>query len=163
MSKVLVVLGATGKQGGSVISSILNDATARSTFQLRGITRDITKPAAKALSAKGVEMVSADLGDKAALSKAFEGAYAVFAVTDYWATMDGETEIRQGKNAADAAKAVGVKHYVWSTLINVTKGESLCPPFCGKPPPRYHMRGIAIRIGILRSAYAQHRTQLTII
>jgi uncharacterized protein YbjT (DUF2867 family) len=110
MSKLLVVLGATGKQGGSVINSILSDPDAKSTFSLRGITRDTSKPAAQALTAKGVEMVSADLNDKAALGKAFEGAYAVFAVTDYWARMDGGLEIQQGKNAADAAK-VGYLFY----------------------------------------------------
>lgn len=108
MSKLLVVLGATGKQGGSVLTSILSDPHARAHFKLRGITRDTTKAASKALSGKGVEMLPADLGDMQALGRAFEGAYAVFAVTDYWGKMDSELEIQQGKNAADAAK-VGIQ------------------------------------------------------
>lgn len=49
-------------------------------------------------------MVAADLDDKASLVKAFEGAYGVFAVTDFWATMDKDIEVKQGKNMADAAK-----------------------------------------------------------
>lgn len=104
MSKLVVIVGATGKQGGSVIRALLNDPTARSTFKLRGITRDVTKPAAQALTAKGVEMVSGDLGDKASIEKAFKDAYAVYAVTDYWAKMDKEVEVGQGKLLADAAK-----------------------------------------------------------
>lgn len=124
MPKLLAVLGASGNQGGSVINSILSSPQARSTFSLRGITRDTSKPASKTLSDRGVEMISADLDDKDSLVKAFEGAYAVFAVTDYWATMDGDREIRQGKNSADAAKEVGVEHYIWSTTINVAKGGS---------------------------------------
>lgn len=49
-------------------------------------------------------MVSADLNDQASVEKAVQGAYGVFAVTDYWATMDGATEIRQGKGMVDASK-----------------------------------------------------------
>jgi uncharacterized protein YbjT (DUF2867 family) len=104
MSKILVIIGATGKQGGSVVKSLLADSDASSQFKIRGVTRDVSKPAAQALTKQGVEMVSADLDDKASLVKAFEGAYGVFAVTDYWAKMDKEVEIQQGKNLADAAK-----------------------------------------------------------
>lgn len=56
------------------------------------------------MTAQGVEMVAADLDDKASLVKAFEGAYGVYAVTDFWATMDKDIEVKQGKNMADAAK-----------------------------------------------------------
>ncbi|KAK8858378.1 hypothetical protein IAR55_002605 [Kwoniella newhampshirensis] len=112
MSKILVVLGATGKQGGSVINAVLGDPKARKEFALRAITRDTSKPSAKALAGKGVETVTADLADKASLVKAFEGAYAVFSVTDYWATLDKSIELQQGKNVADAAK---VSFNFWNT------------------------------------------------
>ncbi|WWD18262.1 hypothetical protein CI109_102712 [Kwoniella shandongensis] len=124
MSKILVVVGATGKQGGSVITSILNDPKAKAQFSIRAITRDTSKPAAKALEEKGVETVSADLGDKDSLVKALQGAYAVFSVTDFWATMSREIEYQQGKNVADAAKTAGVQHFVWSTLINTSKSTN---------------------------------------
>lgn len=104
MSNLLVVLGATGNQGGSVINSILGDATAKSMFKIRAITRDTTKPKAKALADRGAEVVAADLADKESLARAFEGAYAVFSVTDYWAKMSKAVEVEQGKNVADAAK-----------------------------------------------------------
>lgn len=58
MSKLITVFGATGNQGGSVIQAILADPTLSKEFKLRGITRDASKPAAQALQAKGVEMVS---------------------------------------------------------------------------------------------------------
>lgn len=58
MSKVLTVFGATGNQGGSVITSILSDPALRSEFKIRAITRDVNKPAAKDLAAKGAEVVS---------------------------------------------------------------------------------------------------------
>jgi len=56
--KTLVVFGATGNQGGSVIESILNDSKASSQFKIRAITRDPSKPNALALKEKGVECVS---------------------------------------------------------------------------------------------------------
>lgn len=45
----------------------------------------------------------ADAGDKASLVKAFTGAEAVYAVTNFWEKMDMQIEITQGKNMADAA------------------------------------------------------------
>lgn len=58
MSKLITVFGATGNQGGSVIRAILNDDALSKQFKIRGITRDTSKPAAKELAAKGVEMVA---------------------------------------------------------------------------------------------------------
>jgi uncharacterized protein YbjT (DUF2867 family) len=57
MSKIFTVFGATGNQGGSVIRAVLADPVLSKEYKLRGVTRDVSKPAAQALSAKGVEMV----------------------------------------------------------------------------------------------------------
>jgi uncharacterized protein YbjT (DUF2867 family) len=57
MSKILTIFGATGKQGGSVVEAILADKKLSSEFTIRAITRDINKPAAKELAAKGVDVV----------------------------------------------------------------------------------------------------------
>ena len=46
------------------------------------------------------------MNDKNSLLKALVGAYAVFLVTDFWATFSKGTEITQGKNVADAAKVL---------------------------------------------------------
>ena len=102
--KILVVFGATGNQGGSVINSILKDPKTANEFKIRGITRDPSKPNAKALEAKGVECVAGDINDKVSIKHAFHGAYAVFAMTNYWEKMDAELEYNQGKSIADLAK-----------------------------------------------------------
>jgi uncharacterized protein YbjT (DUF2867 family) len=57
MSKIFTVFGATGNQGGSVIKAILADPVLSKQFKLRGVTRDVSKPTAQALAAKGVEIV----------------------------------------------------------------------------------------------------------
>ncbi|KAI9842054.1 MAG: hypothetical protein M1838_003279 [Thelocarpon superellum] len=119
--KVVVVFGATGVQGGSVITALLADARTATQFKLRGITRDPSKPNAQALAAKGVECVTADLDSKDSLLAAFKDAYAVFAVTNYWEKMDAKLEERQGRNVADVCKDAGVQHLIWSSLINVAE------------------------------------------
>ncbi|MCJ1258052.1 hypothetical protein MMC24_005881 [Lignoscripta atroalba] len=119
--KVLVVFGATGGQGGSVVKAILGDPKAASEFAIRAVTRDASKPNAQALASKGVEVVTADLEDKSSLRAALKGAYAVFAVTNFWEKMSAEVEFQQGKNIADVSKELEVQHLVWSSLLNVTK------------------------------------------
>lgn len=59
--KILVVFGATGNQGGSVINSILGDPRTAKEFKIRGITRDPSKPNAKALINRGVECVEVSI------------------------------------------------------------------------------------------------------
>jgi uncharacterized protein YbjT (DUF2867 family) len=44
------------------------------------------------------------LDSKDSLRDAFKGAYAVYAVTNYWEKVDGDAEEQQGRNVADAAK-----------------------------------------------------------
>ena len=57
MSNLLTVFGATGAQGGALIAHVLQHPKLSKMYQLRGITRDDTKPAAIALKEKGVEVV----------------------------------------------------------------------------------------------------------
>lgn len=68
MAKLITVLGATGVQGGSVVASCLKSGD----YKVRGVTRNVESAASKALIAKGVEMVKADVNDEASLVKAFE-------------------------------------------------------------------------------------------
>jgi uncharacterized protein YbjT (DUF2867 family) len=58
MSKIITVFGATGNQGGSVIKSILADPVLSKEFRIRGIARDVSKPAAQELAKQGVELMS---------------------------------------------------------------------------------------------------------
>ncbi|KAL8290659.1 hypothetical protein RB600_006209 [Gaeumannomyces tritici] len=124
--KIITVFGATGNQGGAIVDTFVSDPKLKEEWAVRGIARDVTKPAAQALAAKGVEVISADMNDESSLVKALAGSYAVFAVTNYWETLDMQTEINQGKNVVDAAKETGVQHFIFSSLINVselTKGK----------------------------------------
>lgn len=120
MSKLLVVLGATGQQGGSVVETVLADPQLSKEYRIRGTTRDPQSAKAQALAARGVEPVSADVNDPASLRAAFVGAYAVFAstVTVYDDGHAYEHEVAHGRAVADAVQAAGVPYLVYSTLPN---------------------------------------------
>src|SRR6059036_1796111 len=55
---LIVVVGATGLQGGSVINNL---AASSLPYRMRGLTRNATKPKAKALADRGIEIVSCNL------------------------------------------------------------------------------------------------------
>jgi uncharacterized protein YbjT (DUF2867 family) len=117
--KIIAVLGATGSQGGGLCHAILDDPDGG--FACRAITRDPSKDKAKALASKGAEVVSADLDDVESLKKAFAGAHGIYAVTNFWEHFSGDKEKDQARNIAEAAKAAGVQHIVWSTLEDTRK------------------------------------------
>lgn len=114
MKKIITIFGATGAQGGGLARAILNDPN--SEFAVRAVTRDPNSDKAKALAAMGAEIVQADLAHPDKVLKAMEGAYGAFCVTFFWAHFSPEQEAAEAKCMADAAKAAGVKHVIWSTL-----------------------------------------------
>ena len=116
--KIIAVTGATGQQGGAVARKLLADG-----WKVRALTRDVNKPAAQELASIGAEVVVGDMEDRAQLEAAFKGAYGVFSVQNFWLPNVGfEGEIRQGKNVADAAKAAGVQHLVYSSVGAAHRG-----------------------------------------
>ena len=116
-SKIIAVTGATGAQGGGLIRAIL--AHPEAGFTARAITRNPDSDQAKALAALGVDVVKADLDDEVSLTKAFEGAYGAFCITNFWEHFSPAKENEQATNMARAAKAASVSHVVWSTLEDV--------------------------------------------
>src|SRR6476469_4278741 len=113
-TKVIAVIGATGAQGGALARAILADPSAG--FSCRAVTRDPNKDSANALAAKGAEVVRADIDDLESVKKAFGGAYGAFCVTNFWEHFSAEKEKAQARNLAEACRAAGVKHVLWSTL-----------------------------------------------
>jgi uncharacterized protein YbjT (DUF2867 family) len=122
--KLIAVIGATGQQGGAVLRPL----QASGQFKARALTRDPGKHPELA-----EEVVEADLDRPETLKAAFEGAYGVFLVTNFWET--GTDELKQATVAIRAAKQAGVKHFIWSTLPDVeaiSGGKLHVPHFTGK-------------------------------
>jgi uncharacterized protein YbjT (DUF2867 family) len=128
---LIVVFGATGAQGGSVVEHLLKNGL----FRIRGITRDASSDKGKALAARGVEVVSADVSKPETLPAAFAGAYGAFVVTNFWDPSSMGKEHAQGIVLVDAAKAAGVTHFQYAALPNVeaeSKGKYNVPHFTDK-------------------------------
>ncbi len=107
--KTIAVVGATGRQGGQVVRHLLQQG-----WKVRALTRKPAGKKAAALRASGADVVQADLEDKATLEAAFAGAYGVFPMQPP-ALGSLDMEIRQGRNAAEAAKKTGVQHLVYGS------------------------------------------------
>lgn len=135
--KLIVVVGATGNQGSSVVKHFLTLPT----WRVRAVTRDLSSPAAQSLASQGAEVVQADLSDISSLSTAFESAKAIFVNTDFWGFYRSSTaitdeererlgeasleqEVERGKNAAIAAAALpSLEIFVYSALGPMKKAS----------------------------------------
>lgn len=162
--KIIVVFGATGAQGGGLARAILNDP--HSEFSVRAISRDVNSDKAKELSAMGAEVVSADIDDDASLEQALQGAYGAYFVTFFWTHFSPEKEMEEVHTFAQAAKAAGIQHVIWSTLEDVRKwvplddnsiptlrGEYKVPHFDGKGASDHYFTDAGVPTTFLRASY----------
>src|SRR5215469_9385471 len=117
--KVIAVIGATGAQGGGLVRSMLNDPSGG--FAARVVTRDVNSPKAQEFARLGAEVVAADVDDPQSLKNAFAGAYGAYCVTFFWAHFSPEKELAEARSMAEAAKAAGLQHVIWSTLEDTRK------------------------------------------
>jgi uncharacterized protein YbjT (DUF2867 family) len=108
----ILIVGATGKQGGAAISALLASPRA-SSLSLRFLTRNTDSPSAQRLINKGAEAIKGDLEDVDSLVSALEGVNRAFFMTD--ANAGEDKEVQQGKNFVDAAKKAVVGHVVFSS------------------------------------------------
>jgi uncharacterized protein YbjT (DUF2867 family) len=146
VERLIVVAGATGKQGGAVARSLLDGG-----FRVRGLTRNQQKPEAQALADQGAEVVQGDMEDRSSMDRVLEGAYGVFSVQNFWETgYDGE--VQQGKTVAEAAKAAGVEHLVYSSVGSAHRQTGI-PHFESKWEVEEHVRQIRLPYTILRPVF----------
>jgi uncharacterized protein YbjT (DUF2867 family) len=124
LKKTILVIGATGAQGGSVARHLL----ARGEFAVRALTRNPDSEASKELRWLGAETVLGTLDDRASLRAALKDVYGVFGVTNYWEHFAKELE--HGRNLINAVAGAHVEHFVFSSLPSVYKesnGELSAP------------------------------------
>jgi uncharacterized protein YbjT (DUF2867 family) len=152
--RLIVVAGATGKQGGAVARSLLDRG-----FQVRALTRNPQKPEAQALADHGAEVVQGDMEDRSSMERTLEGAYGIFSVQNFGeAGYDGE--VRQGKTVADAAKAAGVEHFVYSSVGSAHRQTGI-PHFESKWEIEEHVRQIGLPYTILRPVFLMQNWEWT--
>lgn len=117
--KVVAVFGATGGQGASVARTLAQTRD----FMVRGLTRDVSTQHAQRLREDGADLIPYDPFDRRSIESGLAGAYACFVntITDYSDPDCFENEKRQGKLIADACKAMGVRHVIFSSQLHTAR------------------------------------------
>ncbi|TBC94834.1 NmrA/HSCARG family protein [Rhizobium leguminosarum] len=136
-TRSVLVTGATGQQGGAVARALMTRGR-----RVKAITRRPESDGAKRLTAAGAQVVAGDLDDAASVAAAAEGVNAMFLMgNSYEAGTDAET--RQGIAAADAAKAAGIGHLIYSSVADADKTTGI-PHFDSKYLVEKHIAGLGI-------------------
>lgn len=146
LNRTILVTGATGNQGGAVVRHLLK----RGNFQVRAFVRDENKPEAQALKRAGAELVVGNLNDRYSVDRALQGVYGVFSVQGLNDGLDAE--IAEGKSIADAAKATGVEHFVYSSVGSAERQTGV-PHFDSKFQIEEYIRSLGLTYTILRPVF----------
>jgi uncharacterized protein YbjT (DUF2867 family) len=143
--KTVLVTGATGRQGGSVIRHMLGRG-----WKLRALTLRADPAAVQRLANQGVEVVRGDLEDPASLERVTRGVYGIYSVQDFW-SVGARREVLQGKNLADAAHKAGVQHFVYSSVGGAERASGI-DHWESKWEIEKHIRRLGLPATMLRPA-----------
>ena len=146
IKKLVLVTGATGQQGGAVARSLLTKG-----HGVRALCRNPDSPKAKILKELGAEIVTGDYDDPISLERAADGTDTVFALATPF-TGGVETETLHGIALADAAKAVGIGHLVYSSVSDADRKTGV-PHFDSKYIIERHIASLDIPYTIIAPVY----------
>jgi uncharacterized protein YbjT (DUF2867 family) len=140
--KTVLVLGATGQQGGAVARQLRANK-----WRVRALVRDPRKPEAQALQRLGIELVQGDLDTPASVTSAMQDMHGVFSVQAVLS--NPEQEVRQGKTVADSAKTTGITHLVYSSAGGADRSIDIAA-FKAKGEIEQYIRSLDVPATILR-------------
>ena len=109
MTKI-VVIGATGNQGGAVADLLLERG-----HEVVAYVRSVESPAAQALFTQGARLAVGDLADPDALLRACTGVDAVFGLSVPFGEGGKDAEVAQGRLLVDTAARLDI-HLVYSSV-----------------------------------------------
>lgn len=135
----ILVMGATGKQGGSVVRALLKAGR-----PVRGFVRDPSSPAAQALAAQGVEIVKGEFTDTDSLDAALVGADGVFSVQVGSQPDDPEGEIAAGRALVEAAHRANIRVIVHTSVARAGDHENFVGWNEGRWEPLYWKNKAAV-------------------
>jgi uncharacterized protein YbjT (DUF2867 family) len=138
---VILIIGSTGAQGGSVARALLKQKK----FAVRLLVRNPNTHKARILQRAGAELVQGDLDDDISIFDAMKGCYGVFGVTNFFEHF--AKEFQQGINIVEAAHAAGIKHLVMHSLPDYYKlshGKFSVPHYDMKAAVETHARSLGM-------------------
>jgi len=150
--RIILVTGATGKQGRAVLHHLLKRG-----FPVRALTRDPDKPELRSLAGHRTEVVRGDLDDAASLDRALDGVYGVYSMGTY-RERGIEGEIRMGAALAEAARRAAIDHLVYSSVGSADRQTGI-PHFESKFQVEEHIRKTGVPYTILRPVFFMENWQ----
>jgi uncharacterized protein YbjT (DUF2867 family) len=142
----LLVLGATGGQGGAVLGALLAHGA-----QVRALVRDPARGSAQRLADRGVDVVAGSLDDVESLTAAMDGMAGVFALTTpFEAGVDAEVE--QGRAIVTAARQARVPHLLFSSVAGANQHSGV-PHFDSKAVIETELSAARVPYTILGPTY----------
>ena len=144
-SAKVLVLNATGKVGRNVCVALKEAG-----FDVFGTTRSPQST----LQKNGISPVVCNYTVRADLDRAFaqSGAKKAFVITDYFGAAKSKmaTEVQQGKNAIDAAKAAGIDHLIFMSVADAEFFDDHVSHLKAKVVLEDYLRHSGVRYSILR-------------
>jgi uncharacterized protein YbjT (DUF2867 family) len=142
----ILVTGATGQQGGALARKLLKNG-----HKVRAYTRKPDSPGAQDLKRLGAEIFAGGFDDRKNLESGMRGMDAVFAMGTMW-EVGTEGETRQGIAAADAAKAAGVKHLLYTSVGSADRHTNI-PHFDSKFKVEEHIKKSGVPYTIIAPVF----------
>lgn len=142
----VLVCGATGQQGGALARLLMDKG-----HRVRAFVRKPDSPEAKELELFGAELAEGNFEDVSTIEDAARGMDSVFIVATPFEA-GTEAEVRHGVAAAEAAKAAGVGHLVYSSVANADKNTGI-PHFDSKRKVEEHIEGLGSPYTIVAPVY----------
>ncbi|MFF9043631.1 NmrA/HSCARG family protein [Streptomyces parvulus] len=142
--ETILVLGATGRQGGAVARELL--ARGRT---VHALVRDPDTEQARRLREAGAVLVRGDMDDAASLTAAMHAVHGVFSVQTFRGPGGVEAEERQARAVADAAVRAGVAHFVYSSVGGADR-DTRVPHFESKHRTEQYLRTLDLPTTVLR-------------
>lgn len=138
------MIGATGKQGGSVARELL-----RRGRPVRALTRDPRSPASLALADLGATVVRGDLDDPYSLASALDDVHGVYSVQTFMGDGGAVAEERQGRAVATAAAKAGIGHFVYGSVGGADRSRGVAH-FASKGRIEHYIDELGLPATVLR-------------
>jgi uncharacterized protein YbjT (DUF2867 family) len=154
-SKTILVIGATGQQGGSVAKQLVSNG-----WSVRALVRDPDKAASISLRKQGVEVVQGDLNQPSTIEDAMKNVYGVFSAQAL-DLEDLNKELRHGTSIADLAKSARVSHFVYSSAAGANRNTGITS-FENKRKIEKYIQSLDLPATILRPVMFMENFQFTV-
>ena len=144
MGGPVLVMGATGRQGGAVVDALLRLGREPVAF-----VRDPETPPARRLAGRGVPLAVGSYEEPETVTRALAGVAAVFTMTS--PRGGPAAEVERGRRVLEAVAAAGVSHVVHASVANADRATGVAH-FDAKRVVERHLEGLGIPATIVAPA-----------